>query len=192
MAGLPITRSTTSCPTRRATRTVPVEGFWHAHLGWLFIGQQADADFYCPALQHDRVIAFVDRTFFLWATVGLVLPFLIGGWQGLIWGGLVRMFFVHHVTWSVNSVCHLWGSRPYPTADQSHNNWVVGILAMGEGYHNSHHRWPRAAIHGMDRWQFDVSAWVIQLAEKLHLASNVHRIPLATRLRSTASASALE
>ena len=162
----------------------PTEGLWHAHLGWLFGGKQADAAFYCPALLKDPTISFVDRTFLIWAALGLVIPFLIGGWQGLIWGGLVRVFFVHHVTWSVNSVCHTWGARPYATNDRSRNNWFVGLLAMGEGYHNSHHRWPRAAIHGMDRWQFDASAWLIQVLERLHLARDVRRVSLEARLRS--------
>jgi stearoyl-CoA desaturase (delta-9 desaturase) len=162
----------------------PTEGLWHAHLGWLFDGTQADPDFYCAALRKDRIIAFVDRTYLVWVVLSLVIPVLVAGWQGLIWGGLVRIFFVHHVTWSVNSVCHTWGTRPYATDDRSHNNWLVGILAMGEGYHNSHHRWPRAAIHGMDRWQFDVSGWLIQLLETVHLARDVCRISLETRLRS--------
>src|SRR6478672_3939132 len=86
-----------------------------------------DPAYYCPALQRDALISFVDRTFVVWAVLGLLIPFLIGGWQGLIWGGLVRVFFVHHVTWSVNSVCHTWGTRPYATDDRSHNNWFVGI-----------------------------------------------------------------
>jgi stearoyl-CoA desaturase (delta-9 desaturase) len=162
----------------------PTAGFWHAHLGWLFDGQRADPDYYCPSLCKDPIIAFVDRTFPVWVVLGLAIPFLIDGWQGLLWGGLVRVFFVHHVTWSVNSVCHTWGSRPYKTSDRSHNNWLVGILGMGEGYHNNHHRWPRAAIHGMDHWQFDASAWVIQVLEKLRLASEVHRIPWETRQRT--------
>ena len=165
----------------------PTEGLWHAHVGWLFGGTQADPAVYCSALRKDRVITFVDRTYWLWVLLSLAIPFLVAGWQGLIWGGLVRIFFVHHVTWSVNSVCHTWGTRPYATDDRSHNNWFVGILAMGEGYHNSHHRWPRAAIHGMDRWQFDVSGWLIQLLEKVHLARDVCRISLETRLRSRAS-----
>jgi len=161
----------------------PTDGLWHAHLGWLFDGKQADPASYCPALRKDPVITFVDRTYYFWVALSLAIPFAIAGWQGLVWGGLVRIFFVHHVTWSVNSVCHTWGTRPYATDDRSHNNWFVGMLAMGEGYHNSHHRWPRAAIHGMDRWQLDVSGWLIQLLEKVHLATDVCRISLETRLR---------
>ncbi len=164
----------------------PTEGLWHAHVGWLFNSTQADRDFYGSALSKDPIIAFVDRTYVAWVVLSLLIPFAIAGWQGLIWGGLVRIFFVHHVTWSVNSVCHTWGTRPYATDDRSHNNWFVGILAMGEGYHNNHHRWPRAAIHGMDRWQIDVSGWLIQLLEQLHLVGDVCRISLDTRLRGRA------
>jgi stearoyl-CoA desaturase (delta-9 desaturase) len=162
----------------------PTEGLWHAHIGWMFAGRRADPAFYCPSLARDPIIAFVDRTFLLWVVLSLLIPFAIAGWPGLIWGGLVRVFFVHHVTWSVNSVCHAWGKRPYLTNDRSHNNWLVGVLGMGEGYHNNHHRWPRAAIHGMDRFQLDVSAWLIQALEKLHLATDVHRIGWETRQRA--------
>ena len=83
----------------------------HAHLGWLFSHDQADPDVYCRALLKDRVVVFVDRTFLVWVILSLIIPFALGGWTGLLWGGLVRMFFMHHVTWSVNSVCHPHG-RP--------------------------------------------------------------------------------
>lgn len=159
----------------------PLDGLWHSHLGWLFIGQQADPKIWARHLLKDPIIRWVDQTFLLWVVLSLAVPYAVGGWQGLLWGGLVRMFFVHHVTWSVNSVCHTFGKRTYETTDRSHNNWVVGLLAMGEGWHNNHHRFPRAAIHGMDRWQFDGSAFLIQGLEKLRLVSNVYRIPAATR-----------
>ena len=87
-------------------------------------------------------------------------------WTGLLWGGLVRMFFVHHVTWSVNSVCHTFGRRPFETTDRSRNHWVVGLLALGEGWHNNHHAFPRSAVHGLDRWQFDLSAWLIAMLKR--------------------------
>lgn len=160
----------------------PTEGLWHAHIGWLFNSGHADVETYCRALLKDRVIVFVDRTFPLWVVLTLVVPFAIGGWEGLLWGGLVRIFFVHHVTWSVNSVCHTWGKRPYRTTDRSRNNWAVGLLALGEGYHNNHHRWPKAAFHGMDKGQFDASALFIRVLERVHLVTDVHRIPLETRL----------
>jgi stearoyl-CoA desaturase (delta-9 desaturase) len=154
----------------------PVDGFVHAHLGWLFNLDQADPTIYCRSLLRDRVVVFVDRTFPLWVVLSLVIPFAIGGWTGLLWGGLVRMFFVHHVTWSVNSVCHTFGRRPFATTDRSRNQWTVGLLGMGEGWHNNHHAFPRSAVHGLDRWQLDVSAWVIAALERVRLATDVQRI----------------
>jgi stearoyl-CoA desaturase (Delta-9 desaturase) len=154
----------------------PVDGFVHAHLGWLFNLDQADPTIYCRSLLGDRVVVFVDRTFPLWVVLSLVIPFAIGGWTGLLWGGLVRMFFVHHVTWSVNSVCHTFGRRPFATTDRSRNQWTVGLLGMGEGWHNNHHAFPRSAVHGLDRWQLDVSAWVIAALERVRLATDVQRI----------------
>ena len=112
----------------------------------------------------------------LWVALSLLIPFAIGGWTGLLWGGLVRMFFVHHVTWSVNSVCHTFGRRAFETTDRSRNQWMVGLLALGEGWHNNHHAFPRSAVHGLDRWQFDASAWLITGLERLGLARDVQRI----------------
>jgi len=154
----------------------PVDGLVHAHLGWLFNLDQADPTIYCRSLLRDRVVVFVDRTFPLWVVLSLVIPFAIGGWTGLLWGGLVRMFFVHHVTWSVNSVCHTFGRRAFATTDRSRNQWTVGLLGMGEGWHNNHHAFPRSAVHGLDRWQLDVSALVIAALERLRLATDVQRI----------------
>jgi stearoyl-CoA desaturase (delta-9 desaturase) len=119
---------------------------------------------------------FVDRTFLLWVALSLLIPFAIGGWTGLLWGGLVRMFFIHHGTWSVNSVCHTFGRRSFETTDRSRNQWVVGLLAFGEGWHNNHHAFPRSAVHGLERWQFDASAWLIAGLERLGLARDVQRI----------------
>jgi len=155
----------------------PVDGLVHAHLGWLFSHEQADPNIYCRPLLRDPVVVFVDRTFGIWVLLSLVIPFAIGGWTGLLWGGLVRMFFVHHITWSVNSVCHTFGRRAFATPDRSRNQWLVGLLGMGEGWHNNHHAFPRSAVHGLDRWQLDVSAWVIAAFERLGLATEVQRIP---------------
>jgi stearoyl-CoA desaturase (delta-9 desaturase) len=154
----------------------PVDGLFHAHLGWLFTTDDADPQVYCRHLLKDPVVVFVDRTFLLWVALSLVIPFAIGGWTGLLWGGLVRMFYVHHVTWSVNSVCHTFGRRSFATSDRSRNQWTVGLLALGEGWHNNHHAFPRSAIHGLDRWQFDASAWLIAGLERLGLARDVQRI----------------
>ena len=148
----------------------------HAHLGWLFSHDQADPDVYCRALLKDRVVVFVDRTFLVWVILSLIIPFALGGWTGLLWGGLVRMFFMHHVTWSVNSVSHTLGQRAFATSDRSRNQWTVGLLGMGEGWHNHHHAFPRSAVHGLDGCQLDVSAWVISALERVRLVSDVQRI----------------
>ena len=104
---------------------------------------------------------------------GVITQTWAGVWTGLIWGGLVRIFLVHHVTWSVNSACHLWGLRPYRSDDESRNNIVFGVLAMGEGWHNTHHAFPTSARHGLRWWQIDVSYWVIRTLALLGLAWNV-------------------
>jgi stearoyl-CoA desaturase (delta-9 desaturase) len=169
----------------------PVDGFFHAHLGWLFTKQMEDPNVYCRHLVKDPIINFVSKTFLLWAGLSLVIPFAIGGWHGLIWGGLVRMFLTHHVTWSVNSVCHTFGKRPYETNDASRNEWIVGLLAFGEGWHNNHHAFPRSALHGLRWWQFDLSGLLIVTLEKLGLAKDVYRIPPDLMERRTARTAAL-
>src|SRR5437868_2162638 len=120
----------------------PLDGLVHAHLGWLFNVEQADARLYCDDLLQDSIVVFVDRTNALWSLLSLVIPFAIGGWSGLLWGGMVRTFLVHHTTWSVNSVCHSFGRRAFATRDRSRNHWLVGLLALGEGWHNNHHAFP--------------------------------------------------
>jgi len=155
----------------------PVEGFFHAHVGWMFKNSEADSDTYGRYLTQDRMLVFVSRTFWLWSILSLLIPFAIGGWTGLLWGGLVRIFLTHHVTWSVNSVCHTFGKRAFETNDQSRNEWVVGLLAFGEGWHNNHHAFPRSAFHGLRWWQFDLSGYVIRGLERIGLAHDVYRIP---------------
>ena len=163
----------------------PVEGFFHAHIGWLFNVWKADPNVYCRNLVKDPMVTFISRTFLLWAVLSLLIPFALGGWTGLLWGGLVRMFLTHHVTWSVNSVCHTFGKREFETNDQSRNEWIVGLLAFGEGWHNNHHAFPRSAFHGLHWWQFDLSAYLIWTFERLGLARDVYRISPALRARST-------
>ncbi len=156
----------------------PLRGFFHAHLGWfLLLRAKPDYEHYGKWLLKDRMVTFVSNTFFVWFALGFIVPFLIGGWQGLLWGGLVRMFLNHHVTWSVNSVCHLFGKRMFDTEDMSRNNWLVGLLALGEGWHNNHHAFPRSAFHGMRWWQFDSSSLIIRGLELVGLARNVYRVP---------------
>lgn len=156
----------------------PIRGFFHAHLGWfVFNRSQAKFDKYGKWLLKDRMVQFFSKTFIFWTILTFLIPYLIGGWTGLLWGGLVRVFLTNHVTWSVNSVCHTMGWRMFETSDMSKNNWVVGLLAMGEGWHNNHHAFPRSAFHGMRWWQFDSSSYVIMLLEKVGLVKNVWRVP---------------
>jgi len=164
----------------------PLEGFFHAHFGWFFREPDADPQIYCRNLVADPLVVFISRTFFLWATLSLVIPLAIGGWTGLLWGGLVRVFLTHHVTWSVNSVCHTFGKREFETNDQSRNEWIVGLLAFGEGWHNNHHAFPRSAFHGLHWWQVDLSGSLIWTLERLGLAKDVYRVSPALRARYTA------
>ena len=163
----------------------PLVSLWHAHVGWIF-SEVADPDTYGSWLRKDPVVVWVDKTWWIWGLLGMVIPFAIGGWSGLLWGGAVRMFITHHITWSVNSVCHTFGKRPFRTKDASRNNWLVGLLAFGEGWHNNHHAFPRSAFHGMEWWQFDVSSMVIRTLESAKIVWNVHRIkPDDKRKRGT-------
>jgi stearoyl-CoA desaturase (delta-9 desaturase) len=162
-----------------------LKGLAHAHLGWLFVHTQRGLKTrYAPDLLKDPIIRFVDRTFLLWVFVGLAVPFGLG-WAiggsvhsaltGLLWGGLVRMFVLHHVTYSINSLCHFFGRRSYDTDDQSRNLAWLSLLSFGESWHNNHHAYPTSARHGFARWQLDFSAGVIWVLEKLGLAWDVVR-----------------
>ncbi|MDA1209091.1 MAG: fatty acid desaturase [bacterium] len=155
----------------------PLHGFWHAHFGWLFNTSNFEDDTtYAPHFADDALVQWIDKTTYFWVLLGLAIPFAIGGWTGLLWGGGVRIFLLTHVTWSVNSICHTFGKRDYETTDESKNNWVVGLLAFGEGWHNNHHAFPRNAFHGMEWWQVDVSKYIIWTLEKLGLVWDVQRV----------------
>ena len=164
----------------------PVEGFFHAHVGWLFKDRMAQPEVYARHLLKDPIVMFVSKTFFLWVGLSLLIPFLIGGWTGLLWGGLVRIFLAHHVTWSVNSVCHTFGKREFETTDQSRNEWLVGLLGFGEGWHNNHHAFPRSAFHGLHWWQFDMSGYIIWTLERIGLVKDVYRVTPEMLSRRTA------
>jgi stearoyl-CoA desaturase (Delta-9 desaturase) len=163
-----------------------LKGLWHAHVGWLFIHEQrGNKQRYAPDLLADPLIRFIDRTFVLWVTLGLVVPFALGwliggslatGLTGLLWGGLVRMLVVHHVTYSINSLCHFFGRRDFDTGDQSRNLFWLAPFTFGEAWHNNHHAFPTSAAHGLKRWQFDPSAIAIRLLERTGLAWDVVRI----------------
>lgn len=155
----------------------PLDGFWHAHMGWLFSTRNFPiVKEYAPHLLEDKTVRFVSRYTLLWTILSLALPLAIGGWTGLVWGGFVRIFLTTHVTWSVNSICHTFGKRAFETTDESRNEWVIGLLAFGEGWHNNHHAFPTNAFHGMRWWQFDLNGIVIRLLEKVGLAWDVQRV----------------
>ncbi|HEV2781615.1 MAG TPA: acyl-CoA desaturase [Actinophytocola sp.] len=168
-----------------------VRGFWHAHMGWLFSSRdKTNIDRFAPDLAADRGIRIVDRLFPLWVVLTLAVPAVLGGvltlsWWGaltaFLWAGLARISFQHHVTWSVNSVCHMIGSRPFSSRDKSANFWPLAILSMGEAWHNLHHADPTCARHGVLRGQIDISARVIWLFEKLGWVWQV-RWPTTQRL----------
>ncbi|MBB1159440.1 acyl-CoA desaturase [Amycolatopsis dendrobii] len=174
-----------------------LRGFWHAHMGWMFQREVTNADRFAPDLVSDRDLRLVNRFFWLWITLSLALPAALGWafsgtWQGALtaffWAGLVRIAFLHHVTWSVNSVCHLIGDRPFASRDRAANFWPLALLSMGESWHNSHHADPTCARHGVLRGQVDVSARVIWAFERLGWASDV-RWPRAERLAAKRRAS---
>ncbi|MQA11124.1 MAG: acyl-CoA desaturase [Pseudonocardiaceae bacterium] len=170
-------------------------GFWHAHLGWLFERNLTDQQRFAPDLLADRDIRTVHRLFGLCTLVTLIAPAVLGGlitwsWWGALtaffWAGLVRVCLLHHVTWSVNSICHLIGERPFFARDRSANVWPLAILSMGESWHNLHHADPTCARHGVGRGQIDVSARVIWLFEKFGWVHDV-RWPSPRRLARLAA-----
>jgi stearoyl-CoA desaturase (delta-9 desaturase) len=177
---------------------VTLRGLLHAHVGWLLDPPRIDAGVVCPDLTGDRTIRRVDRFWPLVAVISvLALPFLIG-WVGggvagavntMIWGGIVRMGVVHHLTWSVNSIAHTWGKRPFPTKDGSRNVAVLAPFTCGEGWHNAHHAYPRMARHGMLPGQVDTAARVIRILERLGLVREV-RWPDRKKMARTAAETA--
>jgi stearoyl-CoA desaturase (delta-9 desaturase) len=177
-----------------------LRGLWHAHVGWMFDHHRlADQHRWAKDLQDDRVTRFADRTFVLWAVLGLAVPFVLGGfitrsWHGaltgLLWGGLVRVFAGHHVTWSINSICHMFGRRPFSSTDQSRNNWLLALPSLGESWHHNHHVFPSSAVHGLEPHQIDISGALIRILERLGLATDVRRVTPAQRSRKRATAAA--
>jgi stearoyl-CoA desaturase (delta-9 desaturase) len=159
-----------------------LKGLWHSHMGWLFNHELTDWGTYVRDLLHDRLIFKLNRMYFLWIALGLLLPAVAEGlitmsWQGFVrgflWGGLIRVLVVHHTTWSINSVCHVFGSRPYQVKDHSTNNVVLAIPTFGESWHNNHHAFPSSAVHGLEWWQVDITGSMIKLCAKVGLASAV-------------------
>jgi len=177
-----------------------LRGFWHSHTTWLFKSHWVSPELnrYVPDLMKDRLVVWVNRLYYIWVILSLAIPAALGGllttatgsggfWMGVLlgflWGGLVRVFLVQHITFSINSICHLFGRREYHSDDLSRNNLLCGLLAQGEGWHNNHHAFPTSARHGLRWWQFDMS-WLLILAMKqMRLAWNV-RVPSPQELQA--------
>jgi stearoyl-CoA desaturase (delta-9 desaturase) len=163
-----------------------VRGLWHAHVGWLFeTNGQAEKRRYAPDLLDDPGMRAISRRFPLIALATLALPFALGfAWSGtlggglsaLLWGGFVRIFLVHHITWSVNSICHFFGDRRFATDDKSTNVFWLALPTLGEAWHHNHHAFPRSARHGLRWWELDPSGWLIGLLERVGLAWDVVRV----------------
>ncbi|WP_026316364.1 acyl-CoA desaturase [Actinokineospora enzanensis] len=172
------------------------KGFWHSHMGWIFDHDVTNKERFAPDLLADRDIMRVNRLFPLITAVSLLMPAVLGGliswsWWGaftaFFWAGLVRVSFLHHVTWSTNSVCHMIGERPFASRDKAANFWPLAILSFGESWHNLHHADPTCARHGVQRGQIDTSARLIWIFEKFGWVSDV-RWPSEARLAKLAVA----
>ena len=161
-------------------------GLLHAHVGWMFRGKDmANPSRYARDLLADRDLRFIGRAFPLWVVAGLALPFglgvaltgsVVGGLTGLLWGGAVRIFLLHHATFSINSLCHFFGRRGFATGDESRNLAWLAPITLGEAWHNNHHAFPTSARHGLGRWQVDPGAWLISGLERCRLAWDVVRV----------------
>jgi stearoyl-CoA desaturase (Delta-9 desaturase) len=171
-------------------------GLAHAHMGWLFIHTERGAKSrYAPDLLKDPIVRFADRNFLAWALAGLAMAFglgwaiggtLLAALTGLLWGGGVRMLVVHHVTYSINSLCHFFGRRRFTTHDHSRNLLWLAIPSFGESWHNNHHAFPTSAFHGLRRWEIDPSALVIRALEAVGLVWDVVRVDPARQAQKAA------
>ncbi|KAI3876920.1 hypothetical protein MKX03_032465 [Papaver bracteatum] len=155
----------------------PIEGFWFSHITWVFhnnyIREKCGKSNNVLDLKKQAYYRFLRKTHFLHLLGLALILYIAGGLPHLIWGMNVRLAYGHHCTFMVNSVCHVWGKRSWNTKDLSKNNWVVGYLAFGEGWHNNHHAFEFSARLGLEWWQVDVPWYVIKLLEYVGLATNV-------------------
>jgi stearoyl-CoA desaturase (Delta-9 desaturase) len=161
-------------------------GLWHAHVGWLLEDcGVSDRRRFARELVEDRGMRRITEGFLGLVALSLLIPFalgwaitgtLVGGLTGLLWGGFVRIFFVHHVTWSINSICHFHGRRRFAIEDRSTNVWWLAPASLGEAWHHNHHAFPRSAFHGLRWWELDPSGWAIGAMRRVGLAWNVVQI----------------
>lgn len=167
-----------------------LRGLYHAHLGWMFEPDGTEAETWAPDLLDNDAIVKVNRAFPWLILATFLLPALIGGlWSmslmgavtAAIWAGLLRMFLLHHVTWSINSICHFYGTRPFASRDEARNNIWLSLLSFGESWHNAHHAFPASARHGLRWWEFDASWITIRAMEVVGLARNI-KLPSPNQL----------
>jgi stearoyl-CoA desaturase (delta-9 desaturase) len=160
-------------------------GLWYAHMGWLFDRAEAPPQRYAKDLYEDPGMRRIDRAFPLLALAGVAIPFgvgyaidgtLAGALTAAVWGGMVRIFMLHHVTWSINSVCHFFGRRRFDVDDHSTNVFWLAPFSFGESWHHNHHAFPRSAMHGLRWWEVDPTAWLIRAMKRTGLAWNVVEI----------------
>jgi stearoyl-CoA desaturase (delta-9 desaturase) len=174
-----------------------LKGLLHAHVGWLFVHtQRANRQRYAPDLMADPIVRFVDKTFLVWVLAGLAVPFFLG-WAiggtvdaaltGLLWGGAIRMLVLHHVTYSINSLCHYFGRRRFETDDESRNLAWLSVFSLGESWHHNHHAFPTSARHGLSRWEVDPSALVIRGLGRVGLAWDIIEISPERQARKLAT-----
>ena len=167
-----------------------LRGFWHSHVGWLFSTKGLVVRTkYGRDLIDDSLLRRIDTWYFVWVSLGFAIPFAVGyavsdlrgGLEAMVWGGFVRIAIFQHVTWSVNSICHMFGKRDYDARDESRNNWLLALPSLGEAWHNNHHAFPSSAVHGLGKRQLDLSALVIRGLEKVGLVWDV-KVPDAASI----------
>ncbi|MCZ4496252.1 MAG: stearoyl-CoA 9-desaturase [Thermoleophilia bacterium] len=159
-----------------------LRGLWHSHVGWMFKTDRTLPERWAADMLKDPGLVRMERMFIPFVFISFLLPAAIGfaltgtlygAVSAFLWGGLARILVAHHITWSTNSICHFFGKRPFDSDDHSTNNWLLAIVSFGESWHNNHHAFPSSAVHGLGKWQVDISAMVIRSMEKVGLAKNV-------------------
>lgn len=161
----------------------PLVSFFHAHVGWIMKKDAKEGSDYrllVPDVSGNdpwlRVLDYKLLFTMPWFLTGIIC-YAIAGWRGVLWGTVMRTLTLWHFTWCINSVCHVLGKRPNMTRDESRNVWWLGLLTLGEGWHNNHHARPAAAIHGWLWYQVDISGYAIRLLARLGIIGNVIREP---------------
>jgi len=156
-------------------------GFWYAHCGWIFYDYKPNFQRFGKWLLKDKMVVHFTRYYLVYSSLGLVIPALLAGWEGLLCAGFFRLFVTCHVTWAINSMCHQFGSRDFSTKDTSTNHFMIALLSFGEGWHNNHHRFMQSPFFGMKWYQIDFGKWVLMALQRCKL---VWDLKLPQELRS--------